>query len=91
MDSEEQVRKIIDDLKLSPEHGTSDIHSLIEKLRAFQNILKVQMSGGKIDPDKLSKIREELAEVGLVPTYHEIILFFVVLSFIISVFGKTIT
>lgn len=90
MDSEEQARKILEQLKLKPEHGASDIHTLIEKLKAFKEILKMRMENGQLDPKKFQKIRDELSEAGLVPTYHEIILFFIVLFFIIFVFGKNI-
>lgn len=91
MNNQEKIGQILSELKKKPLDGATDLQTLIEKLKAFQAILKLRMEGGTLKPEHYKRIREDLHEAGLVPTFHEMILFFVVILFIVFVFGKTST
>lgn len=94
---DDNLKKIIEAIKRNPNLDKSSIRIILSKLKELRGQLHAGHDhGDDIDEDKILKLLDsELAE-GMDlksrqtwdPTYHEYIVFFVMVIFIVAVFGN---
>lgn len=81
------MKKLADLLKVGEGSSISDLELLLAKLQTFKKKLQERTANG-LDSENLKKIADDMKKSGLVPTFYEYILFFVVLAFMLFVFGE---
>lgn len=92
MDSGAELQKLLDAIKRNPNLDEDRLHTILHKLKTLKETFD-KLGDSELPGDQIAKLIDAETSTGKSltwqPTFYEYIVFFIVLAFIILIFGKS--